>query len=329
MDYESKLSLRRLRSSPQIRELTKSVRVSHQQFIQPLFLVEGLKERTPVTALTGVFRETSESILVQVERDLEAGVSKFLLFGVPEHKSARHFDYEGLALGVAAIKQKFGQDIWLSVDVCLCSHTSHGQCGILNPEENHVENHATVAQLAAQATAFAQAGADCVAPSDMMDGRVGAIRAALDKLGLQDKLIMSYAAKFHSKLYGPFREAADSSPKQSQIKDRATYQIDPANPRDAYQSALRDAAEGADILMVKPGLPYLDILSNLSQKIAKPWAVYQVSGEYAAVELLADKNLINREAAHVENWTSMVRAGADAVISYGARHAREWLRELQ
>jgi porphobilinogen synthase len=321
------LSLRRLRQSPHVRQLVRERRVSHEQLVQPLFAVEGLKAREPVPGLTGVFRETPESLLLQIERDLEAGATKFLLFGVPGDKRLQGFDPSFTAGQVAAIRRRFGKDLFLAVDVCLCSSTSHGQCGILSAEGDHVENSATVEALAAQALAYAQAGADCVAPSDMMDGRVGAIREALDRAGLERALILSYSAKFHSRFYGPFRVAADSAPKGGGLKDRATYQIDPGSPRDALASSLRDAEEGADLLMVKPGLPYLDVLQSLSSRIPLPWAVYEVSGEYAAVELMAAQGLMQGPAAHLEAWTAFVRAGASIVITYGARHAREWLEK--
>jgi porphobilinogen synthase len=220
--------------------------------------------------------------------------------------------------------------LFVAIDVCLCSYTSTGQCGIVNAEGDHLENAATVEELARAATAFAQAGADCVAPSDMMDGRVAAIRESLDKNNLHKTLIMSYAAKFNSKYYGPFRAAADSAPKgEIKLKDRSTYQLDTANPNDSFASAMRDAEEGADILMVKPGLPYLDVLSTLSAQIAKPWAAYEVSGEFASVELMAAADLMNGPAAHLEAWTSLFRAGADMVITYGARRAREWIRDFE
>ena len=174
-----------------------------------------------------------------------------------------------------------------------------------------------------------QAGVDCVAPSDMMDGRIGAIRAGLRRAGCDGALIMSYAAKFHSYFYGPFRDAAESAPKNVKLANRATYQIDPANPGDALASALRDAEEGADILMVKPGLPYLDVLQDLSSQITLPWAVYQVSGECAAIELMAEKGLMQRSGAYLETWYAFARAGANMTISYAARSARQWIEEAQ
>lgn len=323
-----KLSLRRLRQSPAVRDLVSQHHVSVRQLIQPLFVVEGIRAREVIPGLTGTWRDTPDTLLKQIESDLEAGVSKFLLFGVPREKKLKDFDSSFTASQVAAIKKRFGADAFLAVDVCLCSSTSHGQCGIVDREGEHVENEATVRELARAARAFAQAGAECVAPSDMMDGRVGAIREALDVAGLERTLIMSYSAKFNSRFYGPFRVAADSAPKgKIALKDRATYQIDPAHPRDAYVSSLRDAKEGADILMVKPGLPYLDVLAMLSRKIKKPWSVYEVSGEFAAIELMAREGLVNGPAAHVEAWTAFVRAGASSIITYGARFGRGWLSE--
>jgi porphobilinogen synthase len=322
----SGIGLRRLRQDPHIRALTREIRLAVEQFIQPLFVVEGLATPEGVPGLTGVNRDTPASLLRQVEADLAAGVSKFLLFGVPAGRQVRDIDWTFTAGQVEALKRRFGRDLWLAVDVCLCSSTPHGHCGVLNPEGNHVDNAASVRELAAAAVAYAAAGADCVAPSDMMDGRIAAIRAALAAAGLDRTLLMSYAAKFHSQFYGPFRVAADSAPKQSSgLKDRSSYQIDPARPGDALLSVERDVAEGADILMVKPGLPYLDILASLSQQFPQPWAVYEVSGEYAAIELLAREGLTQRVAAHLEAWTALRRAGASMIISYGAREARQWL----
>ena len=320
------IGLRRLRQNAHLRELTREYRVSVEQLIQPLFAVEGISAPEPIPGLTGVYRDTPATLLRQVEKDLEAGVRKFLLFGVPGSKGSSHFSHDFTASQIAALKKRFGSDLFLAVDVCLCSSTDHGQCGILNPEGDHVDNGRTVQELARQALQFAQAGADCVAPSDMMDGRIGAIRSALDGSGLERTLLMSYSAKFHSKFYGPFRLAADSAPKGAvALKDRATYQIDPGRPKDALLSSIRDAEEGADILMVKPGMPYLDVLASLTREIPLPWAVYEVSGEYAAIEVMAEKGLISGREAHLEAWTSFVRAGATMIITYGARRAREWL----
>ena len=323
------LSLRRLRQDAHIRQLTQRIHLSVKQMIQPLFAVAGIKEKEEVKGLTGTFRDTETTLLQQIENDLTKGVSKFLLFVVPDHKTKDRFNYDFGIKQIEGIKKRFGNDVWLATDICLCSSTEHGHCGILNEAQDFVLNGPSTEALAQQALAFAQAGADCVAPSDMMDGRIKAIRTILDAHDLQRTLLMSYSAKFHSKFYGPFRAAADSSPSkgQAKIKDRATYQIDPGNYADALRSSQRDAAEGADILMVKPGLPYLDVLARLSDQIDLPWAVYQVSGEYAAIECAAQNDLIARVPAHVELWTSYKRAGADMIITYGARFAEEWLKE--
>lgn len=323
-----RLTLRRLRASPQVRSLVREVSVTSERLIQPHFVVEGLKKREAVPGLGDVHRETGESLLRQVEADLAAGIDKLLLFGVPAAKAEREFHFGYTAGCITELRRRFGRDLWIAVDVCLCSFTEHGHCGLLDSEREHVENGATVAELARAAREYAQAGADCVAPSDMMDGRIGAIRRALDGSDLERTLILSYAAKFHSCFYGPFRHAADSAPRSGPA-DRASYQIDPARPSDALLCAQRDAEEGADILMVKPGLVYLDVLARLSAQVPRPWAVYEVSGEYAAIEALAAQGLVDRARAHVEIWTAFARAGAQMILSYGARHAREWLSRAQ
>ena len=326
MAKANSVSLRRLRQSPWIRELVKEYRISVDQLIQPLFVVENLGAPEEVPGLTGTFRDTSESILKRIEKDIEVGVRKFILFGVPAEKRSEKFQSDFTARQIQAIRKRFGKEIFLAVDVCLCSQTLSGQCGVLTTESDHLDNSVTVEELRRLALSYAQAGADCVAPSDMMDGRIGAIRQSLDEHDLFQTLIMSYSAKFHSKFYGPFRLAADSAPKgPSVLKDRATYQIDPACPKDALLSSLRDAQEGADILMVKPGLPYLDVLYRLSTEIQKPWAVYEVSGEFAAIELLGKNGLMNGPAAHLEAWTAFLRAGASMIITYGARFAQSYL----
>lgn len=323
----SRISLRRLRQDPHIRALTRGPRPHPEQFIQPLFVVEGIDAREPIPGLTDVYRDTPQSLLKQIEADLAAGVSKFLLFGVPATQKARDIDWAWTAQQIAAVKQKFGSDVWLAVDVCLCSATPHGHCGVLNDAHDHLDNNASVRELVTAALEYAKAGADCVAPSDMMDGRIGGIRRTLDANGFERTVLMSYAAKFHSSFYGPFRVAADSAPKGEDLKlaDRASYQIDPSRANDAYLSVERDVAEGADVLMVKPGMPYLDVLASLSQRFHLPWAVYEVSGEYAGIELMAQAGLADRVRAHREAWAGFVRAGASMIISYGARHAREWL----
>jgi porphobilinogen synthase len=314
------LTLRRLRDNPHVRDLVRDVRLAPGQFLQPLFAVEGLAGREPVPGLRDVWRDTPDSLARQVEADLAAGISRFLLFAVPRAKHARDFHYGFGADVVAGLRRRFGTDIWLAVDVCLCSHTTHGHCGVLDDDASHVLNDASVAELARQAAAYAAAGADCVAPSDMMDGRIDAIRQALDAAGHERTVLMSYAAKFHSGFYGPFRVAADSAPTAG-LRDRATYQLDPARRDEALLAARRDAAQGADILMVKPGLPCLDVLASLTRELPQPFAVYQTSGEQAALDLLAREGLADGARVQLETWTAFARAGARIIISYAARRA--------
>jgi porphobilinogen synthase len=320
------LDLRRTRQSAALRELTREVRLHQEQFMQPLFVVDGIARREPVPGLHDVYRETPTTLLEQIESDLDAGISKFLLFGVPAKKHETAFEHQFTIEQISAIKQRFGDRVFLAVDVCLCSHTTHGHCGILNKAGDHILNDATVEELTSAAHSYAQAGADCVAPSDMMDRRIAAIRRMLTDNGFDRTVIMSYAAKFHSGFYGPFREAANSTPAASnKLTNRATYQIDPARPGDALLSALRDDEQGADILMVKPGLPYLDILAELSQQIPKPWAVYQTSGEQASIDVLSERGLMQSNVAQLETWLAFKRAGASIIISYAARRAGEVL----
>ena len=228
------LTLRRLRQDEHVRALTREVHLRLDQLIQPCFVAEGASRPEAVPGLTGVMQETPDSLLRQTEADLRAGVHALLLFGVPRARAERHIDWSFTAGQVRSLKERFGKDLWLATDVCLCSSTPHGHCGVLNREGDHLDNDASVQELAAAALAYAQAGADCVAPSDMMDGRVAAIRHTLDAHGLERTVLMSYAVKFQSNLYGPFRVAADSAPKaQSALRDRASYQLDPARPGDA------------------------------------------------------------------------------------------------
>jgi len=328
--------------------MIREVNFNHHQFIQPYFIVDGLPEKEPITGLTGVYRETPDSLLRQVENDLEIGCNKMLLFGVTHKQTSsdqssllgQHhsndgkelktdLNYEFILKQIESLRSHFGDQLWIAADVCLCTYTDHGHCGFISNDGKRIKNQQTVDELSRQALLLAQAGANCVAPSDMMDGRIGSIREILDENELEDTLIMSYSAKFHSGFYGPFRIAANSAPSTTNtLKDRATYQIDPSAYKDALNCAKRDSDQGADILMVKPGLPYLDILFRLQKEITKPWAVYQVSGEYAAIELLGQNNLINSPKAHMEAWTSFFRAGASIVISYGAREARKWINML-
>src|SRR5687767_1033663 len=323
------ITQRRLRADAHIRELTASVKLSHKSFIQPLFVDEAITEPRAVNGLTEVEVGTSSSVLTTIEQSIKTGATKFLLFPVPANKKENGFDFSFASSLVRSIKQNFGNDVWIASDLCLCSYTTHGHCGILNDDHSKLVNHKTVDVLSKYATHLAVAGADCIAPSDMTDGRIAAIRTSLDALNYDAVSIMSYSAKFSSQFYGPFRDACHSAPNTNGLKNRKTYQLSPLNMNDAIASSLRDEKEGADILMVKPAALYTDVIAKLKQQTLKPIAAYHVSGEYAAIEALAEKGLVNREAAHLEVWTALTRAGADIVISYAAKNAREWIDEME
>ncbi len=323
-------SRRRIRANQHIRELASSVQLSHKEFIQPLFFDESISTQTPIATLNEINSDTLQSLLKQIEHDLLQGISKFLLFPVPAKKTERNFDYNFVINGIREIKKKFGDSVWIAADVCLCAYTAHGHCGILNTERNKILNDASVDELAKYSLQLAKAGANCIAPSDMMDGRVAAIRDILNENELEDISIMSYSAKFSSQFYGPFRDACKSMPGNSTIlSNRKTYQISSFNKGDAVLSVIRDIEEGADIVMVKPALPYLDIIHELSETVKHPLAAYHVSGEYQSIELLAQNNLIERDKAHIEVWTALKRGGANIIISYAARHAKEWIERME
>jgi len=320
---------RRLRTGSHMRELTASVTLSHKSFIQPLFVEEGISKPRSVKGLTGIMVETPDSALYTIEHDLKNGCSKLLLFPVPSEKEETNFDFSFSASVVKRIKETFGNSVWLATDLCLCSFTTHGHCGILNKEKTQLSNHKTVEVLSIYASQLAVSGTDCIAPSDMMDGRIAALRSVLNAMGKEEVSIMSYSAKFSSQFYGPFRDACHSSPDHNQaLQNRKTYQISPFNANDGVASALRDEKEGADILMVKPAVLYSDIITKIKQQALKPVAAYHVSGEYAALESLADQGLVNREMAHVETWTALKRSGADIIISYVSRNAKTWIERI-
>jgi porphobilinogen synthase len=323
------ITQRRLRADAHIRELTASVKLSHKSFIQPLFVDEAITEPRAINGLTEVEADTPGSVLTTIEQSIREGATKFLLFPVPANKKENSFDFSFASSLVRSIKDNFGNDVWIAADLCLCSYTTHGHCGILNDDHSKLVNHKTVDVLSKYATQLAVAGADCIAPSDMTDGRIAAIRTSLDALGYDTVSIMSYSAKFSSQFYGPFRDACHSAPNTNGLKDRKTYQLSPLNMNDAIASSLRDEKEGADILMVKPAALYTDVIAKLKQQTLKPVAAYHVSGEYAAIEALAEKNLVNREAAHLEVWTALTRAGADIIISYAAKNAKQWIEKME
>jgi porphobilinogen synthase len=323
------ITQRRLRADAHIRELTASVKLSHKSFIQPLFVDEAIAEPRAVNGLTEIEVDTPSSVLNTIEQNIKTRATKFLLFPVPANKKENNFDFSFATSLVRSIKENFGNDVWIASDLCLCSYTSHGHCGILNDDHSKLVNHKTVDVLGKYAMQLAVAGVDCIAPSDMTDGRIAAIRTSLDAVGYDTVSIMSYSAKFSSQFYGPFRDACHSAPNTNGLKNRKTYQLSPLNMNDAIASSLRDEKEGADILMVKPAALYTDVIAKLKQQTLKPIAAYHVSGEYAAIEALAEKGLVNREAAHLEVWTALTRAGADIIISYAAKNAKEWIDKME
>lgn len=323
------LTQRRLRADSHIRELTSLVRLSHKSFIQPLFVDEAIKEPRTVNGLYGINVETIDTVMHSIEEAMQKGMHKFLLFPVPAEKREKDFDFSYAVSVVDGIKKNFGSDIWLASDVCMCSYTTHGHCGVLNEDHSRLENSKTVELLAHYSSLLANAGVDCIAPSDMTDGRIGAIRGRLDSLKLEEVSIMSYAAKFSSQWYGPFRDACHSAPNTNGLQNRKTYQVSPLNINDALASAIRDEKEGADILMVKPAALYTDVIAKVRQQTLRPVAAYHVSGEYAAVESLAAQGLLKREAAHLEIWAALQRSGADIIISYAASQAKEWIENME
>ncbi|MFL6514992.1 MAG: porphobilinogen synthase [Chthoniobacterales bacterium] len=294
--------------------------------ILPLFVSEKISERRAISSMPGVFQFSPDEIADEASRALDCGLQAIILFGIPkekdEHASGAYAEAGVIQKAVAAIKKK-SPELVVITDVCLCEYMSHGHCGVtrLDGEHFHVLNDESVELLAKTALSHAQAGADMVAPSDMMDGRIGAIRDTLDANGLEDTGIISYAAKFASVFYGPFRDAAESPPK---FGDRRTYQMDPANADEALREIALDVDEGADIIMIKPALPYLDILYRARERFGKPMAVYHVSGEYAMVKAAAEKGVVDERTAVLELMTSLKRAGADLIVTYWARELVKW-----
>lgn len=300
------------------------VRESHlrkEQLVLPLFVTEGTQKRVPVPSMPGVFQLSIDELLAETRSAWETGVRAILLFGIPDHKDEKGssaYDPEGITQrAVRALRKEF-PDLIIITDVCLCEYTSHGHCGMIRKTpwgRTFVDNDSTLEILAQTALSHVMAGADIVAPSDMMDGRIGAIRKTLDDAGFTDAVIMSYAAKYASAFYGPFRDAADSAPK---FGDRRAYQMDPANAEEALREVAMDIEEGADIVMVKPGLAYLDILNRVKNTFHYPTAVYMVSGEYAMIKAAGEKGWIDEDRIMMESHLSMVRAGADIIITYAA-----------
>ena len=318
---------RRLRRTPGLREMFRETTLSAAQLVHPVFVREGRNVEQPIQAMPGHAQRSVDRLSPDVDDALALGVPAVLLFGIPDTKDAEGsgaWDPAGpVPRAIVAIKRQHPQSVVIA-DVCLCEYTSHGHCGVLDGEGGSVRNDSTLPLLARAAVAYADSGADIVAPSAMMDGQVGAIRAALDASGHPDVAIMSYAVKFASAFYGPFREAAESAPA---FGDRRAYQMDPGNAREALREASLDAEEGADILMVKPAGPYLDLIRAVRERFTLPVAAYQVSGEYAMIKAAAERGWLDERAAAMESLLGIRRAGADLVITYFAKAAARWLRE--
>lgn len=314
---------RRLRRTRAIREMVRETTLSVKDFIAPFFVKPGEGVRDPIPSMPGQFQFSPDTAVDEAVDLWSLGIPSIILFGLPDRKDAtgsRSWDDDGVVQrAVSAIKAQIPEMVVMT-DVCLCEYTDHGHCGVII--NNTVDNDATLELLARQAVSHASAGADFVAPSDMMDGRVAAIREALDQEGYQDTGILSYAVKYASAFYGPFREAADSAP---QFGDRTGYQMDPANALEALKEAELDMEEGADMIMVKPAIPYLDIISRVREISLIPLAAYNVSGEYAMVKAAESKGWIDGERVMMEMLTSIKRAGADLILTYFAKEAAERL----
>jgi porphobilinogen synthase len=316
--------MRRLRATRALRGLVRETQVSPGDLVYPMFVAAGLDRREPIAEMPGVSRLSIAHAVAEAGEASALGIPAVLLFGIPAAKDPEGsgaWDDDGIVqLATAAIKEAH-PDTLVVADLCLCEYTDHGHCGLVRIDGS-VDNDGTLELLARTAVSQARAGADVIAPSDMMDGRVGAIRAALDDEGFAELPVMSYSAKFASAFYGPFREAAGSAPA---FGDRRGYQMDPANGREALREARLDVEEGADLLMVKPALPYLDLIRRIKDDTGMPMAAYHVSGEYAMLEAAAAAGYLDKRAAVLETLTSIKRAGADIVITYHAKEAAEWL----
>lgn len=319
------LRSRRMRAGESIRRMVRETRLHPDQLILPLFAVDGRDVEIPIASLKGHSRLSPDRIADRAARAFRAGVPAVLLFGVSDdkddHATASHDPDGAVQRAVAAVKERV-PEMCVITDVCLCAYTSHGHCGVIHDDE--VDNDASIDIIARAAVSHAQAGADIVAPSDMMDGRVSAIRQALDAEGFAGTAIMSYAAKYASAFYGPFRDAAGSAPG---FGDRRGYQMDPANGREACREVLLDVAEGADMVMVKPAATYLDVIRAVREVTTLPLSAYHVSGEYAMITAAAERGFLDERRAALETLTAIVRAGADQVITYYAEDAANWLSE--
>jgi porphobilinogen synthase len=316
---------RRLRKSAAIRSLVRETELSVKNFIYPLFVSHGTGVRNEITSMPGQYQISIDNLEAEINEIVSLGLPGVILFGLPESKdeaASGAYDESGVVQNAVAAIKAAAPDLLVITDVCLCEYTSHGHCGVVR--EGEVLNDVTLELLAKTALSHAQAGADIVAPSDMMDGRVAAIRAILDEHGFETTPIMSYSAKYASSFYGPFREAADSTPA---FGDRRSYQMDPPNGLEALRETAMDVEEGADILMVKPALPYLDVIAGLRSQFDYPIAAYNVSGEYSVIKAAAAKGWIDERRAVLEVLTGIKRAGADIILTYHAKDAARWLKE--
>jgi porphobilinogen synthase len=317
--------LRRLRATPVLRDLVRETRLDASDLVMPLFIEAGLRGRAPIRSMPGVDRLSITEAVAEAGEVAALGIPAVLLFGIPAHKDEEGsgaWDDEGIVqLATQAIREAH-PGLLVIADLCLCEYTSHGHCGLLRAD-GAVDNDASLELLARTAISQARAGADVVAPSDMMDGRVGVLRAALDEEGFGDAPIMAYSAKFASAFFGPFREAADSTPA---FGDRRAYQMDPANADEALREVRLDVEEGADVVIIKPALPYLDVIRRVKDETRMPVAAYNVSGEYAMVKAAAAAGYLDERAIVLETLTSIRRAGADIVITYHAKDAAQWLQ---
>jgi porphobilinogen synthase len=316
--------LRRLRKNETLRRMVRETTLAADDFIYPLFVTHGQRVRNEIPSMPGNYHLSLDELPKEIEEIAELGVPSVLLFGLPAAKDpvgTEAYAFDGIVQEAVRVVKRAAPQMIVITDVCLCEYTSHGHCGVI--VNGHVDNDKTLDLLAKTAWSHAEAGADMVAPSDMMDGRVLAIRSILDENGFQTVPIMSYAAKYASAFYGPFREAADSTP---QFGDRTAYQMDPSNVREALREISLDIKEGADIVMVKPALSYLDVLARARLEFNVPFAAYNVSGEFSMVKAAAAKGWIDEKRTTLEILTSMKRAGADLIITYHAKEVARWLR---
>ncbi len=313
--------MRRMRRTETLRRMTRETTLSVDDLIAPLFIIPGSGEKREIASMPGQYQMTADTAAAECAELFALGVPAVILFGLPEKKDPKGesgVKADGVVQKATALIKKAAPDLCVITDVCLCEYTSHGHCGLL--KGNEVDNDATLKQLSRMALSHAAAGADMVAPSDMMDGRVAAIRAALDESGFALTPIMSYAAKYASAFYGPFRDAADSAP---QFGDRRSYQMDPANRREALREIDLDEGEGADILMVKPALAYLDVIAAVRERSNLPVAAYSVSGEYSMILAAAERGMLDADRAMFESLISIKRAGADMILTYFAKAVAE------